>query len=174
MPPRPPTTAAPDPPTIAVEVSDLQSHLDVGPGSLAAIAARVLRREGVTRAAISIALVDDAAIHALNRRHLAHDWPTDVITFGLSAPGDAVLEAELVVSAEMAATTARASGADPASELILYVVHGLLHLCGFDDHSDDEVTAMRRREAEVLADLADHQTEIETETGPPARRGGRP
>ncbi len=169
MPPRPPTTASQDPPTIHVEVSDLQSHLDVDPGSLAALAALVLRLEGVERASISIALVDDAAIHELNRRHLSHDWPTDVITFGLSGPGADILEAELVVSAEMAVTTARASGDDPDTELVLYVVHGLLHLRGYDDHSQDEVAAMRRREAEVLALLATADSDSE----PSAGRGGR-
>ena len=83
---------------------------------------------------ISIALVDDATIHAVNRRHLAHDWPTDVISFRLSEVDDDELAGELVVSAEMAATTARQAGVGAWDELALYVVHGLLHLCGYDDH----------------------------------------
>ena len=55
--------------------------------------------------------------------------------------------------AEMAARTAGAAGTDPLAELTLYVVHGLLHLCGFDDVTPDAAQAMRRREAEVLARL---------------------
>ncbi len=134
-----------------IEITDAQGHLPIDAPALEALAARVLRGEGVDSAAISIALVDDPAIRALNGRHLDHDWPTDVITFRLSEPGDPELHAELVISAEMAATTARESGVDPRDELALYLVHGLLHLCGFDDRDEESSRAMRRREAEVLA-----------------------
>ena len=154
MPPRlPATDDPPEAPALDVEVSDAQTHLRVDSASLADLAVRVLRGEGVSRAAISIALVDDATIHDLNRRHLGHDWPTDIITFALSTPGDATLEAELVVSAEMARATAETSGSDPDEELALYVVHGLLHLCGFDDRSGPDAARMRLREGEVLAAL---------------------
>jgi probable rRNA maturation factor len=57
---------------------------------------------------------------------------------------------ERVVSTEMAAATARDVGVDPRSELALYVVHGLLHLCGLDDQSPDDADVMRRREGEIL------------------------
>ena len=78
--------------------------------------------------------MDDATIHAINRRHLAHDWPTDVISFVLSEPDDPALAAELVVSAEMAVVDRPGAwGPTRRSELALYVVHGLLHLCGLDD-----------------------------------------
>src|SRR5207245_8564741 len=87
----------------------------------------------------------------LNRRDLDHDCPTDVISFGLSEPGDPVLFGELIVSAETAATTARQAGVDPWHELALYLVHGVLHLCGYDDSSPDARAAMRRREGEILA-----------------------
>jgi len=139
------------PDAIEVEISDTQSHLAVDRIFLDGLVRRVLEAEGVEHASISIALVDDATIRAVNRRHLAHDWPTDVISFGLSEPGDPTLNGELVVSAEMAASTAREVGVAPASELALYVVHGLLHLCGLDDQAPDDVDTMRRREGEILA-----------------------
>jgi probable rRNA maturation factor len=137
--------------SIEVEISDTQSHLVADPGFLEGLARRVLAAEGVGDASISIALVDDPTIHAINRRHLAHDWPTDVITFVLSEPDDPILAGELVVSAEMAASTATEAGADPRAELALYVVHGLLHLCGLDDRSPEDAGRMRRREGEILA-----------------------
>jgi probable rRNA maturation factor len=136
---------------IDIEISDTQSRLRIDRGLLAPLARRVLAGEGIERASVSLALVDNATIHALNRRHLGHDWPTDVITFRLSDEGDPVLSGELIVSAEMAATTARESGADPWAELSLYVVHGLLHLCGYDDQSAEDTGRMRRRESEILA-----------------------
>jgi probable rRNA maturation factor len=137
--------------SIEIEISDNQSHLVVDPGFLDGLARRVLTAEGIECASISIALVDDATIRVINRRHLAHDWPTDVVSFVLSEPGDPTLVAELVVSAEMAVGTARDVGVDPKSELALYVVHGLLHLCGLDDQNPDDADVMRRREGEMLS-----------------------
>lgn len=135
---------------IEIEISDTQGHLRVVPDDLAALARSVLLAEGRRSASISIALVDQAAIHAINRQHLGHDWPTDVISFDLSEPGESVLAGELVVSAEMAAATAGDLGVEPTDELALYVVHGLLHLCGYDDLTDLGAAAMRRREDELL------------------------
>jgi probable rRNA maturation factor len=138
-------------PSIVVEVSDRQGLLAIDPSALAGLARRVLAAEGVREAAISLSLVDDATIHALNRRHLGHDWPTDVITFALSEPENGEpLAAEIVLSAEMAATTAQEAGVDPSAELALYLVHGLLHLCGQDDLSPEAARSMRRREDEHL------------------------
>ncbi len=138
---------------IEVEISDTQSHLDVDPRRLHDVVRRTLALEGVEAGSISVALVDDAAIRVINARHLGHDWPTDVISFGLSDPGDPELSGELVVSAEMAAATARAVGAEPFAELALYVVHGLLHLCGHDDRTSEDAASIRAREGEVLAEL---------------------
>ena len=121
---------------------------------LRAVALHTLAAEGLTLpVALTVVLVDDATIHDLNRRFLDHDEPTDVITFPLSEPGDPELSGELVVSAEMAVATAGESGADPLHELALYVVHGLLHLCGLDDQTPEDADAMRAGEGEALASL---------------------
>ncbi|GAC1463723.1 MAG: hypothetical protein NVSMB9_01500 [Isosphaeraceae bacterium] len=136
-----------------VEISDTQAHLDVDPEEIAFLAREVLRGEGVARASISVALVDDATIQAINRRHLDHDWPTDVISFRLSEPDETTLCGELVVSAETAAATAVGAGLNARDELALYIIHGLLHLCGHDDKADSDREAMRRREGEILARL---------------------
>lgn len=135
---------------IEVAISDTQGHLPVDADELAGLVRAVLAAEGRTRASISIAVVDQAAIHAINRSHLGHDWPTDVVSFPLSEPAEPVLAGELVVSAEMAAVTAAEIGVRPRDELALYVVHGLLHLCGYDDTSESATAAMRRREGELL------------------------
>ncbi|MDR3638317.1 MAG: rRNA maturation RNase YbeY [Isosphaeraceae bacterium] len=138
-------------PDHSIDISDTQHHLVVSRAGLTELVERTLAAEGVERYSLSIALVDNATIHALNGRHLGHDWPTDVISFPLSEPDEPVLAGELIVSAEMAAATAREAGVDPWAELALYVVHGLLHLCGYDDLSDRDADVMRRREGEILA-----------------------
>jgi probable rRNA maturation factor len=138
---------------IAVEVSDTQSHLRIDPDDLARLVRATLKAEGVGRASVSVAVVDDPTIREVNRRHLDHDWPTDVVSFVLSDPDEPELSGELVVSAETAVATARRAGVAPWDELALYVVHGLLHLCGHDDTTDRGRAAMRRREGEVLEGL---------------------
>jgi probable rRNA maturation factor len=136
---------------VVVEVGDTQTAFpNLDRYRLAGIARRVLLAEGVGRAQVSIAIVDDPTIHEVNRRHLDHDCPTDVISFVLSEPGEEMLSGELVVSAETAVRMARHDGVEPWNELVLYVIHGLLHLCGLDDRTEPGAAAMRRREGDLL------------------------
>lgn len=133
---------------------------------LARLARSVLRREQVSAAEISIAIVDDCQIHAVNRDFLGHDYATDVISFLLEEPGDGppfrpstrscrrgtgkTLDGEIVISAETALRNAARYGVPAEREIALYLVHGLLHLCGYDDLTPREKRLMRRREAEAL------------------------
>ena len=110
----------------------------------------VLEGEGVSDYEISLAFVDNPTIHRLNVRYLQHDEPTDILTFPMSEPGARALAGELVIGAEVALAQAAERGHDVQDELVLYVIHGLLHLCGFDDHDDDDVAAMRGRERHYL------------------------
>lgn len=151
---------------LALDITDQQSLLAVDHDRLRAAIARVLATERIASAEISLALVDDAEIHRVNREFLGHDYATDVISFVLNdkaSPLDDVsssrvavvapprLEGELIVSTETALREAAAHGWTPADELLLYVVHGLLHLCGYDDLTDEARPVMRAREREVLA-----------------------
>jgi probable rRNA maturation factor len=63
------------------------------------------------------------------------------------------LDGEIVVSAETAASSCAEHGTTPENELLLYVVHGALHLVGYDDRDDASRAEMRRREREVLAEV---------------------
>lgn len=153
-------------PTYAIAIADRQTAVRIDRGRLAALARGVLRRERVAAAEISVAIVDDAEIHAVNRRFLKHDCPTDVISFLFEQPVPAAvrhgadpavrrgtgrtLDGEVVISAETARRNARRLRTSCRHELALYLVHGLLHLCGYDDLSPDEKRLMRAREAEAL------------------------
>jgi probable rRNA maturation factor len=139
---------------IEIEVSDTQAHMKVDRADVMRLVCDVLLAENRLDASISIALVDNDTIHKLNRLHLRHDWPTDVITFPLSGAVDPALAGELVVSAEMAVTTAREMRTEPRRELALYLVHGLLHLCGYDDSNECAAAAMNRRQSELLQAVA--------------------
>jgi probable rRNA maturation factor len=104
---------------------------------------------------ISVAIVDDATIHQLNRQHLGHDYPTDVLSYPLTDCAEK-LEGEIVASAETAQRTAPEFGWSCREELCLYVVHGALHLAGYRDATDAEVESMRQAERDVLARLGIH------------------
>lgn len=156
-----------------VHVHDEQDHLPLDGAFLRAVVERTLQTEGIAAADISIAVLDDAAVHAVNRDYLQHDCPTDVITFPLNDPPFAgfagenrPLEGEIVISAETACRRAADFDWSPHDELVLYLVHGLLHLAGYDDHSPDDRKAMRKREQTVLALWGLHPRY--DETGEPA------
>jgi probable rRNA maturation factor len=111
---------------------------------------RVMQAAGVASGDISLTIVDNAQMHELNRRHLQHNYPTDVLSFLLEHENDR-LEGEIIVSADYAAEEAMKYGWPAADELLLYVVHGTLHLVGYDDTTPAAAAEMRRQEREILA-----------------------
>lgn len=132
-----------------VALSNQQSRHAVAEQQLREAARNVLSNSAFSSAAISIAVVDDATIHELNRRHLDHDWPTDVLSFVLE-DHDGHLEGEVIISADTAAAGAEELGSTADREQLLYVIHGMLHLVGYRDKSNIEVEEMRAAEARFL------------------------
>jgi probable rRNA maturation factor len=126
-----------------------QFRHSVNERQLTAAATAIVRDSEFSSAAISLAVVDDDTIHELNRRHLEHDWPTDVLSFVLDDNGDH-LEGEVILSADTAAAAADELGTSAAEEQLLYVIHGTLHLIGYDDKSDADAQEMRTAEARYL------------------------
>lgn len=136
-----------------ISIASPQESVPIDRGRMREAVRAVLVGEGVADAEISLAFVDDATIHRLNMRYLQHDEPTDVLSFPLSEPNAIRLSGELVIGAEVAQAQATARGHDVQAELALYVIHGLLHLCGHDDHEEAEAAAMRERERHYLGQL---------------------
>lgn len=133
-----------------IKVAVPQEVVEIDRGRMRETARTVLEGEGLQEYDISLAFVDNPTIHALNRRFLAHDEPTDVLTFPLSEPKARKLAGELVIGAEVARAQATERGHDVQAELALYVIHGLLHLCGFDDRDEAQAAQMRQRERHYL------------------------
>lgn len=128
-----------------IEIADRQKRLTVDSDWLIHGIEQVLVAEGISAANISVALVDDPTIWQLNRQHLAHDYPTDVLSFLLDQESD-WLEGEIIASTDTAVREAAAFGWAPEHELLLYLVHGTLHLIGYDDCEPDQLAIMRQRE----------------------------
>jgi probable rRNA maturation factor len=102
-------------------------------------------------AELEVLLTGDAMIARLNRRFLGHRGPTDVLTFpGEHRQGDPVI-GEVIISVERARAQAAAARWSVGREVALLLVHGVLHLGGYDDHSRRAAAAMRERERVVLA-----------------------
>jgi probable rRNA maturation factor len=131
--------------SVVVEVANHQRRHAVQKQSLREAVEAVVAGEKCKRAKISVVVVDDATIHLLNYEYLEHDEPTDVLSFLFESNARCV-EGEVVASADTAAKTALRFGWTRADELLLYVVHGTLHLFGYDDQSPTKQRKMRQRE----------------------------
>lgn len=148
-----------------IEVQNLQKQIPLRPSRITHLVRNVLVREGVQTAVLSIAVVTDGRIRALNKTFLRRDRTTDVLAFDFKedTPARACrntagrtthLEGEIVVSATTAVKNAKRYGVPSYSELMLYVIHGLLHLLGYDDHASRDRGRMRRKERELMAAVA--------------------
>jgi probable rRNA maturation factor len=116
---------------LAVDVSSDGVRSPLGAERVREIARRALRRCGVRDALVSIAFVSRRAIARLNREHLGHPGPTDVITFAMGATGPhGAIVADIYISPEVARANAREFGVGVREELARLVVHGTLHAVG--------------------------------------------
>ena len=116
-------------------------------------ACAVFQGEGVPACKVTLAFVDNAHIHRLNMQFLKHDEPTDVLTFPYTEPGAKKLEGEVVIGYEVAKEYAADRNHDVNLELLLYAIHGALHLCGYSDTTDKSAAQMRVKERQYLAKL---------------------
>ncbi|HUS48127.1 MAG TPA: rRNA maturation RNase YbeY [Phycisphaerae bacterium] len=110
----------------------------------------VAAAEGMRLSQIDVAVVGRRQISALNRNWLGRGGATDVLSFDLSDADRRGLSAQIVVCGDVAAEQGRLRGWGARRELLLYVVHGLLHLMGYEDASIRGAAKMHAREEELL------------------------
>lgn len=126
--------------------SDRQSGA-VDVEALEQLARATLLGEGVGRAELSVSLVEEEEIEDLHVRYMDEPGPTDVLSFPLDDAdvdeGDVRVLGDVVICPEVAA---RNNPADPGAEIRLLLVHGILHLLGYDHEEDDERAAMWARQ----------------------------
>jgi len=134
-----------------VAVRNCQQRVRFSTPRLRATAQAALDALGRGDREVHVSVVGDRAIRRLNARYLQSHRTTDVLAFDLDAPGPTRLLGEVIVSADTASRQAKRVGVSVALELDLLVVHGLLHLAGWDDHEPREARLMHEREREILA-----------------------
>lgn len=123
---------APGSPRVSVSAEGVRSAVSLA--RLAAAAERVLRTERVTATLLSLTLLSPPRMAALNRRHLGHRGPTDVIAFGFRDPRGAVI-GDVYLCPAIASANAKRFGVPVREEMLRLVVHGTLHVLGHE-HPD--------------------------------------
>lgn len=125
---------------------------ELPPAQALRVLTAAFRHAGREPEGVELVFVDDERLAALHGEFLDDPSPTDVMAFDL---GDEFggPQAEVYVSVERARAVAAQRGVPVARELALYVAHGALHLCGYDDHEDDARARMRGAERDVLRSL---------------------
>jgi probable rRNA maturation factor len=110
------------------------------------------------RGVVTVAVVPDARVRALNRRYRGKDAPTDVLSFPAQEPGEL---GDVVIAAGVAGRQARTAGHSLAVELRVLALHGLLHLLGYDHERDDGRMARVERRLRVKGGLREGLIERE-------------
>ena len=134
-----------------VEIANLQKHYKIKDSKIKYVVKEVLGKKS-NSAKLSFAFVDNNEIKRLNKKYFDSDDVTDVIAFPLDNHKNA-LNGEIVVSVETAVDTADKENLDAEGEIILYVVHGLLHLLGYSDVNREDAIIMHEKESKILKAL---------------------
>jgi probable rRNA maturation factor len=158
---------------VEVFVADEQAEIEVDALRWVRLAQMVLEEQGVRGdAELSMLFVDEKSMSDLNERFLGREGPTDVLAFPMddeliesgrqpdqggrgpgspAEPSDApILVGDVVICPKVAQRQAAEHLVSFADEMALLVVHGVLHLLGFDHEEDDEAEAMEARERELM------------------------
>ena len=151
-----------------VEIANLQKHYEIKSSKIKRAVKEVLSKEGTSSALfvrgkdarLSIALVDNSKIKELNKQYFNSDEVTDVISFPLSNNNN-LLSGEIIVSVETAVDTAGKRNISIEGEIVLYIIHGILHLLGYDDGNEGDARVMHEEESKILKTLGYNVPRVE-------------
>ena len=137
-----------------LEIINLQKLYPVDTKSIKKIARGVLKFEKQD-AELNIVFTDNKRIKEINKTFLGHNYATDVITFAYdeASINNDKASGEIIISVEMAKKLAQKHDCAVEGEIALYLVHGLLHLFGYNDKQRKEAKKMHQREGELLSSL---------------------
>ena len=142
-----------------VEIANLQKYYRIKSSNIKRAVKEVLRKEG-RDARLSIVLVDNSRIKELNKQYFNSDEVTDVISFPLSNNKNS-LSGEVIVSVETAVDTAAKRNISVEGEIVLYILHGILHLLGYDDGNEGDARVMHEEESKILKTLGYNVPRVE-------------
>ena len=125
--------------------------------SLQKIAQAILDAMGRTEAELSLALIGNAEMRRLNATYRKKDYPTDVLSFPIEAsPGMGALLGDVIISVDKAREQALERGCTEAEEIVTLLIHGIVHLLGYDhERSAKDAQAMKRQESKIRRALCE-------------------
>jgi rRNA maturation RNase YbeY len=106
---------------------------------------KVFQMEGYTLRHLSYIFCSDEFLLKLNRKYLKHDFYTDILTFSISEKGDPI-QSEIYISSNRIKENAKTFKVSYQKELLRVMIHGALHLCGYDDQTEKEKITVRQKE----------------------------
>lgn len=110
---------------------------------------KVAEKEGFRITDLNYIFCSDQYLHKVNLEYLNHDTYTDIITFD-NSEDESTIEGDIFVSIERITDNSKTLNTPFDEEIKRVIVHGLLHLCGYDDHSIEDKTEMRRLESKYM------------------------
>lgn len=137
---------------LAIPIACPCTSVPVDKARIRGVLTRIAAEHHVDRGEISVAVVDRETIQRLHKKFLHDDTPTDVLSFPMGGAGRSI-EGEIVACGDVALEVAARLGWPAEAELLLYLVHGLLHLLGYDDHEPQAAEEMRAKQRGYLAEL---------------------
>ncbi|HPQ45106.1 MAG TPA: rRNA maturation RNase YbeY [Syntrophales bacterium] len=140
-----------------------QTVIDVDLPQIKSSLAEILKILGVEDKEISLTIVDDAGITQINRQYLNRDYPTNVIAFSLNEGefGDVNPDilGDIIISVETAVRDAKTGELSMGDEIDYLMIHGVLHLLGYDHELPGEAEEMKEKEKEIFFTLKDYHIE---------------
>ncbi|GMU84803.1 MAG: hypothetical protein AMXMBFR48_00450 [Ignavibacteriales bacterium] len=109
---------------------------------------------------LTFSLVDDNTIYEINREYLKHDYPTDIITFNYSEKNQIFIDGEVLISYETALLNAKKYDVTLENEITRLIIHGVLHLLGFDDTTPSKKRVMKNKENALLKQILDSENKF--------------
>jgi probable rRNA maturation factor len=142
-------------PALAVDVNVLVPRSPVAIARLEQIARMALRAERVSHAMLSITLMGNRGIAALNKKQLGHAGPTDVISFGFVRAAGGPVIGDVYIGVAVARANARTADVSLREEIARLVIHGILHVLGYDHpHGEARMHSLMWRRQETLVQRA--------------------
>ena len=133
-----------------IAVKNHQKKILLNCPQISKITKTILHREKVSQASLSIVFVTYQKIKALNKKFLKRSYATDVLAFDGREGKSKDLAGDIIISTDAAIKNTKIYETTLEREIIFYVIHGILHLLGFDDHKPSAIKKMRKKEQELL------------------------
>ncbi len=133
-----------------ISVTNTQTAIPISQQNIIQAASRAIRQLKIKDVDLSIVFVGRQRMQGINREYLGHDYVTDVITFEYEHLQFKRINGEIFICPLVAKSQAKIYGHSLKDELVLYVIHGILHLCGYDDHKPSDIVRMRAMEQKLM------------------------